>query len=194
MGLLQQLHFSCKNIYSCLIKLTNQRYCGIIVLMEGGTNYMNNDPIEIIKLTNNIYRCTQVYIDKKLEKFNLTIGTYPYILVLNRLEGISQNEISRELNVDKAMSARTIKKLIELGYIIKDENKDDTRAYKLYITDKARNAIPEIREIAKEWVNILVQGRSDEEINTSINFLKNILNKGEIYRHDICTRRENIEG
>lgn len=154
---------------------------------------MSNNSIDIIKLTNNIYRCTQVYIDQKLDKFNLTIGTYPYLLVLSRQQGISQNEISRKLNVDKAMSARTIKKLIELGYITKDENKEDVRSYKLYITDKAKHIIPEVREIVQEWADILVQGNNNDQIDSSIDFLNNVLNNGKKYRHEFCTRRHHIE-
>ena len=130
---------------------------------------------------------------KKLEKFNLTTGTYPYLLVLNRNEGISQNEISKELNVDKAMSARTVKKLIELGYIRKEENEEDIRAYKLYITDKAKSIIPEIIEILDDFTSILVQGNDRETIETSLDFLESVLENGKRYRKKCCERMKNIE-
>ncbi len=154
---------------------------------------MDNKIRPLLKLTNSIYRCTQVYIDKKFEKFNLTIGTYPYILALNKNGGISQNEISRELNVDKAMSARTVKKLIELGYIRKEENQEDTRAYKLYITDKAKNIIPELIEILDGWADILVQGNHKETIETSLDFLESVLENGKKYRKNQCEGMRIIE-
>ncbi|MTK12554.1 MAG: MarR family transcriptional regulator [Clostridiaceae bacterium] len=154
---------------------------------------MDNKMRSLIRLTNSIYRCTQAHIDKKLEKFNLTTGTYPYLLVLNRNEGISQNEISRELNVDKAMSARTVKKLIELGYIRKEENAEDIRAYKLYITDKAKSIIPEILEILDDFTNILVQGNDGERIEASIEFLESVLENGKRYRKKCCERMKSIE-
>lgn len=154
---------------------------------------MDNKIRPLLKLTNSIYRCTQVYIDKKLEKFNLTTGTYPYLFVLNKNEGISQNEISRELNVDKAMSARTVKKLIELGYIRKEENEEDIRAYKLYITDKAKSIIPEIIEILDDFTNILVQGNDRETIETSLNFLESVLENGKRHRKKCCERMKSIE-
>jgi Transcriptional regulators len=154
---------------------------------------MDNKSRILLKLTNSIYRCTQVYVDKKLAKFNLTIGTYPYLLVLNRNEGISQNEISRELSVDKAMSARTIKKLIELGYIRKEENEEDIRAYRLYITDKAKSIIPELIEILNEWTDILVQGNDKEKIESSLEFLENVLENGKKYKRECCERMKKIE-
>ncbi|WP_234118061.1 MarR family winged helix-turn-helix transcriptional regulator [Clostridium hydrogenum] len=136
----------------------------------------------LTKLTANIYRCTQCYLDKKFEKFELTIGTYPYLLVLNRLEGISQNDISKELDVDKAASARAIKKLIELGYVIKEENKEDIRAYKLYITDKAKAILPEILETIHGWIDILVEGNNEERIETSMNFLEDVLQNAKKHK------------
>lgn len=154
---------------------------------------MDNNVRILLKLTNGIYRCTQVYIDKKLAKFDLTIGTYPYLLVLNKSEGISQNEISRELSVDKAMSARTIKKLIELGYIRKEENEEDIRAYKLYITDKAKSIIPELIEILNNWTDILVQGNDKDRVETSLEFLENVLENGKKYKRECCERMKSIE-
>lgn len=154
---------------------------------------MNNKVRTLIKLTNNIYRCTQVYVDKRLEKFNLTTGSYPYLLVLNKKDGISQNDISRELNVDKSMSTRTVKKLIDLGYIKKQENKEDVRAYKIYLTDKGKDIIPEILEIIDLWIDILVEGSEEEEIKNSIEFLENALENGRKYRRNHCERMKNIE-
>lgn len=154
---------------------------------------MNKNVRMLIKLTNNIYRCTQVYVDKRLEKFNLSTGSYPYLLVLSKYEGISQNDISRELNVDKAMSARTVKKLINLGYIEKEENQEDVRAYKLYLTDKGREVIPEIFKIIDEWTEILVQGNEEDKIKASIEFLESVLENGIRYRRDQCERMKSVE-
>ncbi len=143
---------------------------------------MNYTTTSLIKLTNSINTYTQIYFAKKFEEFNLSMGSYPYLLVLNMNEGISQNEISRELNVDKAMSSRTIKKLIELEYIRKEENTDDVRAYKLYITDKGKSIIPEINKIIDAWFNILVRDSEEKEADISIKFLKKALNNAVKYK------------
>lgn len=151
---------------------------------------MDENTSMLIKFTSSIYRCTQCYLDKKLCKFKLTTGTYPYLFVLNRCPGISQNDISKELNVDKAMSARTVKKLIELGYIKKEENKEDIRAYKLYITNKGRKLLPQIREIVEEWINILIKGNNEEEVKISVKFLEDVLRKAKEYKVAGCERRK----
>lgn len=150
---------------------------------------MDNKAKKLIRLNASIYRCTQEYLEKKLEKFSLSIGTYPFLLTLNENEGVCQNKISNELNVDKAMATRNVRKLIELGYIRKEGNKEDTRAYKLYITSKGKDIIPEVIEIIKEWIDILVDGSSEEKIDESIRFLEQVLTNGKKHKKDCIEKR-----
>ncbi|WP_017413326.1 MarR family winged helix-turn-helix transcriptional regulator [Clostridium tunisiense] len=124
---------------------------------------MSEENRALIKFVNTISRITQSYTDEAMVKLNLTSGTYPFLLVLYRKEGINQNEISRELNVDKAMSARSIKKLIDLEYIEKKEDEKDSRAYKLYLTEKGRAIVPEIKKEIQQWIKIITKDLSKDE-------------------------------
>lgn len=127
---------------------------------------MQEENSALIKYINTISRITQSYTDEAMAKLNLTSGTYPFLLVLYRKEGINQNEISRDLNVDKAMSARSIKKLIDLQYIEKKEDEKDSRAYKLYLTEKGRAIVPEIKKEIQQWIKIITKdfAKGEEEL------------------------------
>ncbi len=57
-----------------------------------------------------IDRSSQGYLDEALKKYELSSGTYPFILALYDNEGINQNALSECVKVDKALSARAIKK------------------------------------------------------------------------------------
>ena len=133
----------------------------------------------LIKLTNYLYRYTQSYTDEALAKFQLSNGTYPFLLKLYHNEGISQNQVSKELNVDKAMSARAIKRLIEIGYIIKKENQEDSRAYKLFLTDKAKDIIPDIIYEINKWINLITEEISYKEKDQVIDILERILDSAK---------------
>ena len=124
---------------------------------------MSKERLSLIKFTNTLYRITQAYTDEALKKYELSNGTYPFLLRLNKKEGISQNQISKELNVDKAMSARSISRLMELGYIRKEHDETDSRAYKLYLTDKARAIIPDIIDIIYNWIDIITEDFDEDE-------------------------------
>lgn len=129
----------------------------------------------LIKYNSKIFRNTQIYLDKVLKKYELSSGCYPYLFTLEENEGISQNKISKELGCDKAMSARTITKLIALGYIYKHTDEVDSRAYKLYLTEKAKIIIPEIHEAIHSMVALISKDINAEAQNITIDSLKKIL-------------------
>jgi DNA-binding MarR family transcriptional regulator len=129
----------------------------------------------LIKLNNKIFRATQGYLDKVLKEYELSSGSYPYLLILKENEGISQNKISKELGYDKAMSARTITKLVRLGYLVRKEDEEDSRAYKLYLTEKAKLTIPKVLKEIRKLVDLITKDLNDEEKLTTIDSLNKVL-------------------
>ncbi|WP_243175673.1 MarR family winged helix-turn-helix transcriptional regulator [Clostridium gasigenes] len=136
---------------------------------------MKEDIMHLIKLNNKIFRTTQVYLDKVLKEYELSSGSYPYLLTLGENEGISQNKISKELGHDKAMSARTITKLIKLGYFNRKEDEDDSRAYKLYLTEKGKDVIPKVIDKVRKLIDIITRDLNEEEKITTMDSLDKIL-------------------
>jgi len=132
--------------------------------------------MSLTKLNSKIFRKNQAYFDKALKEYELSSGSYPYLLILNENEGISQNQISKELGHDKAMSARTITKLINLGYIDRKADETDSRAYKLYLTEKAKNTVPKVIEEINKLIDLITKDLNEEEKVITIESLNKILN------------------
>ena len=130
----------------------------------------------LIKLNNKIFRNTQVYLDKVLKEYELSSGSYPYLLILMENEGISQNKISEELGYDKAMSARTITKLMNLGYLDRKKDESDCRANMLYLTDKAKVIIPKVIEKIHKLVHLITKDLNEEAKVITIDSLNKVLN------------------
>lgn len=128
-----------------------------------------------IRLNSGIFRANQVHLDKVLKKFGLSSGSYPYLMILRRCEGLSQNKISCELSQDKAMSARTVAKLIELGYLYKKVDENDSRAYKLYLTEKGKETIPLVKEEIYGLIDLITNGLTEDEKSITYNTMKKIL-------------------
>lgn len=145
---------------------------------------MNDKRSPLIKLINKLYRYTQSYTDEALKKFNLSSGTYPYLLMLSRNAGISQNQISKKLNVDKAMSARAIKRLIDLGYVKKDVDEEDSRAYRLFLTDSAKAIIPEVINEIDNWIDIISMGSNEKEQELAVGYLKKALTNAKKFKEE----------
>ncbi|HBC27842.1 MAG TPA: MarR family transcriptional regulator [Ruminococcaceae bacterium] len=125
----------------------------------------------LIKSCAHIMRKTQSHLDCALKKYGLTSGSYPYLLALSDEEGINLDTVSRRVGVDKAMSTRTIQKLMERGYLEKVPDASDSRAFQLYLTDRARECIPKIRREIMRCIGILTAGMTGEEKDAAARLL-----------------------
>jgi DNA-binding MarR family transcriptional regulator len=110
-----------------------------------------------------LHRYCQSFLSKRLETYNIGSGQYIYLLALYRNDGLNQEELSAYLKIDKATTAKAIKKLIEAGYIRRVKDSSDKRAYKVFLTAKAMAVIPVIQEAVKRWENGIGSGLTAEE-------------------------------
>ncbi|GKU24318.1 MarR family winged helix-turn-helix transcriptional regulator [Clostridium folliculivorans] len=143
---------------------------------------MKKESMHFIMYISKIFRNTQIYLDKVLKEFGLTNGSCSYLFVLEKNEGISQNKLSEEIGNDKAMSARTITKLIEQGYVYKEQHEKNSRAYKLYLTDKAKEIMPNIHKEIQALVNLASEELSEEEMLITMKSLKKIYDSTQRFR------------
>ena len=76
--------------------------------------------------------------DEELEVYRIGSGQYDFLMVLYHKDGISQENLARMLKVSKATSTRAIQNLEKEGYVYRQRDKDDLRAYKVYLTEKGK--------------------------------------------------------
>lgn len=144
---------------------------------------MNNKE-SIAHLSAQIYRHSQMYMLKKLQKYNLGIGQLHFLKKLYVNDGINQEQLAKSLNYSKATSTRAIQKLEEEGYITRKRDVNDKRAYNVFLTDKGKILEPEINKIISEWNAILLTGFENNEKKKYISFLKKTINNASSNKHN----------
>jgi len=132
------------------------------------------DNKSIGRIVSCIHRHSGIHISKQLEPYNIGRGQLHYLMILNNKDGINQEYLAEELMMDKATSARAIKKLEDEGFITRKRDDNDHRAYEIYITDKGKNMIPEMRKVLKNWSQKLLDGFTEEEKTLLFDFLERI--------------------
>ena len=131
--------------------------------------------MHLLKLNNKIFRYTQIYLDKALKEFELSSGSYPYLLILKDKDGINQNRISEELGYDKAMTTRTLAKLIKIRYLDRIKDDDDFRANKIFLTEKGKDVTVKILDKLHELDQLITIDLNEEEKVNTIESLNKIL-------------------
>jgi len=112
------------------------------------------EEVSIGRYINMIGRKLHIYNSRNLKKYDIGAGKHPFLMEIYHNEGICQERLSKILNVDKTTCTKALKKLMEKGYIEKIKG-EDRRFYKLFLTPKGKNIIPEIEKILKNASTIL---------------------------------------
>ena len=135
---------------------------------------MEIENMHFIILNNKIFRNNQIHLDKVLKKFELSSGSMPYLFILEKNEGVSLHELSRKIGNDKAMTTRTIKRLIELDYVYKVGKEGDCRAYQLYLTEKVKGVLPQIHGEIQVMVDLITADLSQDEKEVTLASMRKI--------------------
>jgi DNA-binding MarR family transcriptional regulator len=122
-----------------------------------------------------LYRSGKMYINNKFEKYNIGNGQYLFLLSLSHNEGVTQEEMSCKLFIDKGTTAKAIKRLEDEGYVKRSVDDKDKRAYKVYLTEEGRKVTAEISEVIHDWNDILTSGFTEEEKRIALILLQRML-------------------
>lgn len=98
-----------------------------------------------------IYRMLVMYLREDLKDLGLSVSSFPLLLTINKFEGISQNELARYTRADKALIARTIKKLVELDYVKKQFSSSDCKKQKIFLTIKGKEIVSKLEDSITRW-------------------------------------------
>jgi len=120
-----------------------------------------------------ILRWMREFISEELDDTGIGTAQFPFLMTIFRNEGISQEQLTHRMAVDKATTARAVKNLMSSGYVTRERNPDDRRAYLLYPTDKARDIHPRLMRTITKWNDTYTKPLSEEEED----LLRGILDK-----------------
>ncbi len=141
---------------------------------------------KFMKMLNNISRSQAIYRSSKISADDLQSAHYAYVLTVCREPGRSQEDIARELCVNKSTAARNINYLEERGYVVRQPLPNDKRQLSVCPTEKMLAVLPEIRNASKEWMSLLSEGIPEDELEVFDSVLsrmqekaREIIEKGE---------------
>ena len=120
---------------------------------------------KFMKMLNNISRSQAIYRHEKISADDLQSGHYAFALTICREPGRSQEEIARELCVNKSTVARNLNYLEEHGYISRTSLASDKRQFSVFPTEKMLNILPEIKKASLEWMSLLSEGIPQAELD-----------------------------
>ncbi|MBO4623774.1 MAG: MarR family transcriptional regulator [Bacilli bacterium] len=127
-------------------------------------------------------RCAMLYRNIAFKDIDLLPSHHMYIYYLcNHPDGVSQDALAKKVYVNKSNVARSIKTLIDAGFVYREKNLDDKRAYKVYPTKKAFDTLPYIKETMGKFNEIITSGLNEEDKDKLNELLTIVANNASSY-------------
>ncbi len=130
------------------------------------------DPRAICAPIAQIYGSHLAYMAKELEPYGIGRGQFDFLMVLYRRDGISQETLAKRLKVSKATSTRAVRSLEKEGYVYRQVDEEDRRAYKVYLTEKGKEMRGVVLEKLLAFVDNLLSDFTPEEKEDFMHLLK----------------------
>ena len=138
----------------------------------------------IMRQINIISRCAGLYRTDKLRGAELGACHHSYVLAICRTPGISQEELSRHICINKSGVTRHLSYLEEHGYVVRRQSETYRRVTLVYPTEKMQEMLPRVKEIVTEWNTYLTADLSEEELTMFRSVLDHIAQRAKKYADD----------
>ena len=127
--------------------------------------------VDIFKCFSITSKHANVYLDQVLEPFGLCSSHRVFIKRIIQNPGITRDTIKNIAHVHPSNTTRTIDYLEEKGFIIKSLKEEDKRICMLFPTDKLFEVYKVLEVAENNWINIITEGMTAEELYSYKKFL-----------------------
>lgn len=144
----------------------------------------------IMRYINLLSRAQSVYRADLLREPGITPVHHSYVLAICNHPGLSQEELSRHLCINKSNVARQIAGLEAGGYVDRLPDERDRRQTHVYPTERMLALLPAVAALAEDWNDYLTEGIPEGELAVFYATLEKISRRARQYMGE---REEGVE-
>lgn len=137
--------------------------------------------IAFMKYINIISRCAFQYRNEQFADSDLNGLQCTYILYICNNPGISQEQLSKIIYINKSNVTRQLAALEENGYVERRISGEDKRVIEVYPTEKAQDILPRVRQVFYDWNRYLTEDFQEEEKAVLNSLLERVTEKAKLY-------------
>ncbi|HZX70315.1 MAG TPA: MarR family transcriptional regulator [Rhodanobacter sp.] len=135
-------------------------------------------------LLNDVTLLFRKHFDRRAVKFGLTRAQWRATKMLYHREGLRQTELAEFLEMEPIAVGRVIDRLQAAGFVERRPDPKDRRAWRLYITERARVIVGDMELIARDLRKDATLGIEVDELRQALGVLNRI--KGNLQALDVA--------
>jgi DNA-binding MarR family transcriptional regulator len=94
----------------------------------------------------------------------LRSGLFSTLALISSNPGISQNELSKEIALDKSVTVTLVDQLEKYGWAVRERSPKDRRRHALFITPRGEEQLTELFSVLEKTENAVLHQLSDGEL------------------------------
>ncbi len=102
-------------------------------------------------------------IDRRLQPLGLSRAQWSILAILSNQDGLSQSQISDELEIEKSTAGRLIDQVEKSGWIERRPIPGDRRLWGIHLTDRAQQLITEVESVVLNTRAEMLRGLSAQQ-------------------------------
>ena len=111
-------------------------------------------------LVNDVARLLRTAYDRRVRSLRLTRSQWWVLTHLFRADGVTQSELAETLEIEKPTLGRLLDRLEAKGWVRREHDARDRRAWRVYLTRSVEPAMHTLREVAAELRRDALEGLS----------------------------------
>jgi len=119
-----------------------------------------------------ISRLSTLFVGREMSRLGFGPGHFFFLAELFRNEGISQDELSFRVGVDKSNTSRALAKLEKFDFIRREPDPENHRIRRIYLKPRAYTVRDALAKIQTRWNAELLNGLSEKEKANLLSGLK----------------------
>lgn len=120
---------------------------------------------------NHLARLLAAALRERIEPHGVVPGQFAQMLALLERDGVSQSELSQQVQIDQSTMAHTLKRMERDGLISRSSDAADQRRAVIHLTSRARELAPTLVGAAREVNALAATGVSSADLDTCMRVL-----------------------
>ena len=121
---------------------------------------------EIAFLMEEISRTLRRLFERRIQATGLSRTQWRIIVHILRTEGMTQTELARALELERATVGQAIDRLVELGFVERRVSASDRRVWRVHAVGEVKRLVPRLREEADALYDVMWADTSRDDFDT----------------------------
>ncbi len=128
-----------------------------------------------------VSRLSALFIGREMSRMGFGPGHYFFLAALYRNEGLTQDELSQRVAVNKSNTSRALANLEKYGLIRRESDTDNHRVKRVYLEPKAHEIKNDFLDIQRNWNAALLSGLSEDEKKTIFSLMMKVSDNAKMF-------------